>query len=615
MKIRDPEIISVDPDKVQTGLKLERNNRKVGQDTIFSCTLLNQGEKESISFLRPLIHEFELGGSLENVRFFVNGFTSFSGSGSFHLAEREVDTRIPHLRQLHRNFHLPKETKQGHFSSALLGILKLSQRDFITIGFLRCTDYFTQIKTKVYKDRLLLIAQIQLEGKTIPVDTEVNLPDIFVSNDVPWKALSRYTDLLGKEMGVNRLVEVPHGWCSWYHYFTGINETEFLKNLDVASNFKPNLRIFQLDDGYRQKSGDCTKTNNKFPSGLKQLAKQVKDAGLVPGIWVAPFLTHTSDQSTRKNPDWILRNNKNKPVVAMWNPNWGIFRYAYALDISRPDFQNYLVEMFETLYEYDFRFFKLDFLFAACLPGKYYQKDKTSLQILRDGLMLIKDAVKDSLILGCGCPIEAGIGIVDSMRVGNDVTPYWSNFIDRVIGRGFEQLSTKNCIRNTLARSFTHNKLFKNDPDCLITRHTQNRLSDSERFTLGNINALSGGPLMISDDLSSLEPDSMNLLSNVFKLQENLLLNDRVFITPDLMDRTMPHIQVAMGDNDAYIGIYNFSSTPETKTLDVSNFIKWKKYSVIDYYTKESLEIRNNKLTTSIIEKHGAKIYYVHKIN
>jgi alpha-galactosidase len=388
-----------------------------------------------------------------------------------------------------------------------------------------------------------------------------------------------------------------------------------MKNLDIAKDFKPPLRIFQLDDGYRQKTKDCTKTNKKFPSGLKQLATQVNDAGFIPGIWVAPFLTHTSDQATRENPHWILRDKKNKPVVAMWNPNWGIFRYAYAIDISRPDFQNYIIEIFETLYQYGFRFFKLDFLFAACLPGKYYQKDKTSLQILRNGLMGIRSAVKDSLILGCGCPVEAGIGIVDSMRVGNDVTPYWSNFIDRVIGRGFEQLSTKNCIRNTLTRSFMHNTLFKNDPDCLITRHSRNKLSHSERITLGNINALSGGPLMISDDLSSLEQSSMNLLNNIFKLQEDMLLTDRVFITPDIMDRTMPHIQVALGDNDAYIGIYNFSNTPETKTLNMSDIIPWEKYSLIDYYTKESLEISKNKLITPIIEKHGVKVYYANKIN
>ena len=110
------------------------------------------------------------------------------------------------------------------------------------------------------------------------------------------------------------------------------------------------------------------------------------------------------------------------------------------------------------------------------------------------------------------------------MRVGTDVTPYWSNYVDRIIGQGFEQLSTKNCIRNTLTRSFMHDKFFQNDPDCLITRQKQNRLSDSEMRTLGQVNALSGGPLMISDDLDLLGIKSMNLLNTVYDIYDKLKL-------------------------------------------------------------------------------------------
>ena len=110
------------------------------------------------------------------------------------------------------------------------------------------------------------------------------------------------------------------------------------------------------------------------------------EAGFIPGIWTAPFLVQKKTPIMRQHPEWLLRDKTGRPVVGMWNPNWGFFRYAYALDISRPDVREYLKKVFQTLYENGFRFFKIDFLFAGGLPGEYHQKGKTSLQILREGL-------------------------------------------------------------------------------------------------------------------------------------------------------------------------------------------------------------------------------------
>lgn len=595
-------------------LHLKKAEKKQGGDVITHYTLINSGDDIEIDFIQPLIFQFETNLPKKEIRFFVNGFTSFSGSGSFHLEEKEIDSRIPNLRQLHRNFHLSSQKRKGFLTSSMLGALQLTSDTWITMGFLDCRHYFTQVKTEVYDNRILMIAQIQCEGLTISRGQHLSLPSLFISRGAPFTALVRYAAALAGSMGVKTEKIVPNGWCSWYHYFTKINETEFLKNLDLAKAFEPGFDIFQLDDGYQPVLGECSRTNLDFPSGLRKLARRVTDAGFSPGIWTAPFLVQRKTPIVKDHPEWLLRDRRGKPVKGMWNPNWGVFRYAYVLDISRTEVTDYLADLYQTLYRYGFRFFKLDFLFAAALPGEYHQAGKTSLHILRNGLSIIRKAVQDALILGCGCPLEAGIGIVDSMRVGNDVTPYWSNWIDKFVGRGFEQLSTKNCLRNTLTRGFMHGRLFQNDPDCLITRRKNNRLTPMEISTLAQINALSGGPLMISDDLKHLRRESVDLLETIFQLQLKIRSKDRFFTAPDFLERRIPQIQIALGKYDAYLGVYNFSGKPERRIVDLSKWMDWKAYTVVDDHTGKRIEIKNHVLETRIIRPHGALLFHIRKI-
>ncbi|MFC1849374.1 glycoside hydrolase family 36 protein [candidate division CSSED10-310 bacterium] len=607
----DPKIIYAISDEPQVRAAVEITEHETASYSLLSTTLLTGDNEVRINFIQPVILEFEPKGPLHEVRFFVNGYCSFSGTGSFHLGEKEVDSMLPHFRLVHRNFHLVKQTRPGHLTSALVGVLAISETSFVTLGFLHCSDYFSQIKTAVHGTKIRIIAQLQCEGTTFPGASTTSLPDIFISREKPWKALSLYADLLAKNMNSLPSKSVPNGWCTWYHYFMKIDQQEFLKNLKLATVFKPEFKIFQLDDGYEPALGVWLKTNKKFPDGLKTLAELVQAAGFLPGIWTAPFIVQKSAPVIRHNPDWILRDHNGKKVVAMWNPNWGLFQPAYALDISRPAVQEWLQEMFHTLYTYGFRFFKIDFLYGACLPGRYFQEHKTSLQIIRAGLFLIKQAIGDSILMGCGCPLEAGIGIVDSVRVGNDVTPYWSNFVDGFVGRGFELLSTKNCIRNTLGRAFMHDKLFQNDPDCLITRRISNRLSETEISTLGQVNALSGGPLMISDDLAALSQKSRDILQNTFQLHTKIRAEKRVFFSPDFMSRRMPELQMALGEQDAYLGVYNFSSQPKRHRLNFQHLVEWPRFSVRDYHDGTELALKNRQGQTDLIEPHGALLFYI----
>jgi len=573
---------------------------RIGEDTILHPELVNEGPELREGFVRPMLMEIPTYAPPEQIRFLVNGYSSFSGSGSFHLGESEVDSRIPWLRKMHRNLNLPKQKRPGDLTSSLFGVLTVPGEEPLTVGFLGPQEHFAQIRTSRDPGMVWLWAQLQLENELIPSGARMKLPDIFVGRGPAWRVLDRYMQLLARSWGAQPRT-VPAGWCSWYHYSTRIDEQACRQNLEKAKDLPWPVKIFQLDDGYQGDLGDWLTPNPKFPSGLADLARRARDAGMIPGIWLAPFLARSESQLVQDHPRWLLRGWQGQKV-GLWNPNWGPFSFTYALDPTHPDLISHLRNVFSALKDVGFGYFKLDFLFAATLPGSSADQTLGSFRALRYALQTIREAVGDAYIMGCGCPLEAGIGIVDSMRVGNDVTTYWSNIVDRFIGQGFEQLSTRNCIRNTLVRAPFNQRLFHSDPDCLMTTG----LTATERRTLAQVNALSGGTLFISDDLGALDDEKRSVIDLAFKLSEEVRAVPRTYAAPDFMERRIPELQLALGPDDAFLGVYNFEEQPAVKTVPLANVIPWPRF-VLNGVPQESGSV----LTTDAIEPHGARLYRI----
>ncbi len=75
---------------------------------------------------------------------------------------------------------------------------------------------------------------------------------------------------------------------------------------DLRARFP--IEVVQLDDGYQAALGDWDRTNEKFPSGLKNLAGEIRDAGFIAGIWTAPFFAARDSQLMREHGDWFIEH-------------------------------------------------------------------------------------------------------------------------------------------------------------------------------------------------------------------------------------------------------------------------------------------------------------------
>lgn len=300
------------------------------------------------------------------------------------------------------------------------------------------------------------------------------------------------------------------GWCSWYYHYQKVTEEDVLQAVRAIKTGKWPLKVVQIDDGYQKAVGDWLETNEKFPHGLLCLARRIKKAGLIPGIWLAPFMADETSRVFRENPNWFVRNPETgEPIFQeIWE------KKQYSLDTTCPEVQEWLKKLSAAFYKMGFEYLKLDFLYAASLPGKRFDQSFTTAKALRLGLKAIRKGASNAYIVGCGCPLAPAKGIVDAMRIGPDVTPSW---------KPSEFYGAWPAIRNSYARWFMR-YWWQNDPDVMIIRDFQNPLEDFPNdLTLNQIEALAcslkdcGKFIFTSDPLEKLSESRAKILRGLLE--------------------------------------------------------------------------------------------------
>ena len=413
----------------------------------------------------------------------------------------------------------PQDAPEGATSEQFTIIESESSRERFLAGFI---DAAHQLTTVTVRTPNVVMARALLDDVVLPhgEDREIEPLAFWRSEDCAARMASRFATMLGDTMRARISALYQRGWCSWYHYFHAITEDAMRANLralrDLRSEYP--IEVVQLDDGYQAALGDWDRTNAKFPSGLKRLADEIRDAGFIAGIWTAPFLAARDSQLMREHTDWFIKHGETQqPLRAAYNPNWTSSddKYSYALDPGHPVFAEHLERLFKKLVEdLGYQYLKLDFLYAAAAEGIRHDPSMTRAQTLRRGLEAIRrGAGGRAFLLGCGCPLGPAVGIVDGMRIGPDVAPFWG-----ASSGAAGEPGTALAIDAIFARSFMHRRLWLNDPDCLMLRTKETRLSNDEREALAWTIAASGGILLISDDMSLLDAESARLYQKVARI-------------------------------------------------------------------------------------------------
>lgn len=383
----------------------------------------------------------------------------------------------------------------------------------------------------------------------------------------------RFLDKAGGELSShfskppNRPDQVS-GWCSWYYYYTNISESILLDNLSLLKARQSKIDFFQIDDGYQKNIGDWIETNGKFPAGMRRIAQISKESGFRAGIWLAPFLARPDSDLLKQKPHLLLKDHKNRPVRALYNPHWG--GNTYALDITHPDYFEYMHRVIDHFVSIGYTYLKLDFLFAAFKRGQYHNEETTGAMRLRKALEQIRSSAgKKVFILGCGCPLFSSTGIVDGQRVSMDTNSYWEAPLTGKLLRDRNFPALRPALQNNLLRSFMHRRFWLNDPDCLMLRNIDTKLTDAQVRISAIVMAVASGMILISDDLSLLGEKQFQWLDRILELNRKCakynalpLFRDRESELKESGPQKARHFPDGVYNPAGYLSVWNTSARP-----------------------------------------------------
>ncbi len=547
----------------------------------------------------------------EKTAFFSNGWQSWSPANTWQYGEKQTRSWLKGLSTpMLYDAGTPVTRKDSQFSSDMFGaILDHEAKVGLICGFLSQKEQFGSLLSTLHPEPDLRVwanaDQIELRGGA-SLGSDWLAWQFFDSSDLePFKV---YFEAVARENEVRKRIETPLGWCSWYYYFQNITPAEIRSNLDAVNQLKPRLplKFFQIDDGFEQDVGSWFEFNPNFPDGVAGLTEDIRAQELTPGIWLAPFILQPRSKLIRRHPNWLLRKENGLPVNSGFV--WG--GLGRALDLTHPGAIGYVRDVIRTaVQEWGFPYLKLDFLYAAALPGSHYDPTKTRAQILRHALELIREeAGTDVVLLGCGCPIGPGIGIFDMMRVSADVSPEWEPNafgIKKPVRNEPNMPCARNAIQNIITRAPMDPHWWVNDPDCLLVR-ADSKLTLPEVQSLASAISLSGGAVLLSDDMSQLGEDRLKLAQSLLPVMPP---NPQVL---DLFESSMPSklrqvLQTPAGKRQV-IALFNWLDEPQDLALEMNAFGLGGQYWLMrEFWTGEWANVDSDYVFRAV-PAHGVRL-------
>lgn len=466
--------------------------------------------------------------------FYANGYQAWTTSREFSRSDvlkgmmpvGNISNFTKSLVGISGDYHFAQYGKKGSFHSYTYCYFReRGSREILLYGSRSERKGFTVFEADMLGETFTVRKDI--EGLRLREGEEYEVFDIAVIKGDFDEVFDKYFfDFAGlKKPRVKHLA----GYTSWYNYFQKINENIILRDLDGMTRAGESANIFQVDDGYESAVGDwLIADGKKFPKGMKYIADKIHEKGLLAGIWLAPFNAQTNSLILKKHPEWVIRDNKSGRKL-LGCAGWG---GAYTFDIYNEDFRAYLRKVFDTvLNRWGYDMVKLDFLYSQCMQPR---NGKTRGEIMCDAVDFLREICGDKLILGCGVPLGACMGIFDACRIGCDANKVFGGQIMNKAGVNCEIPSCQNALNNAIFRSHLDGRAFCNDPDVFFLRDTNIKFNIEQKLLLGKINAVCGNVLFVSDNAGDYDEKTLSYLKDFFEDKE-YKIHMAEYVSPDVL--------------------------------------------------------------------------------
>ncbi len=329
-----------------------------------------------------------------------------------------------------------------------------------------------------------------------------------------------------------------YGSNNWYYAYGVSSHEEILADTDFVvarCGKQENIPYMVIDDGWQPNEcdGPWHIGNEKFPD-MKALADSMKEKGVRPGIWIrylhdeVRYLEDPKGEKSGISEEMRMNNN------------------PFYLDPTHPAVQELIVRDTKRIVEdwgymlikHDFSTFDLFGCWGSQAKGflaedgwNFYDRSKTSAEIVIDFYRLIKEAAGECIILGCNVIGHLAAGLVEMNRTGDDTN-------------GREWNRTRKMGVNTLAFRMPHHKAFYDvDADCVGVMGIIPWKLNSEWLRALSV---SGTPLFVSYDPKL--PEDKQAYSDVSIAFSRSAKQEDDFYPIDWMETTCPEKWMLNGE-------------------------------------------------------------------
>lgn len=375
---------------------------------------------------------------------------------------------------------------------------------------------------------------------------------------------------------------------------------------------KEHIKYFIIDDGWQSGSG-YWEANEKFPMGMKEIADKIKEAGLIPGIWSAPFIVTDNDGNTeliKDHPDWFLRDRDGNMVpTSPRNP-------TYILDITHPEVKTYVSNIYKKFNDWGYRYYKTDFLKEATLPMIHgnmefidglqrYDRTVTPEEAMNEINKIIRDAIgENSFWMGCGTQLTTNCDLMDASRVGGDISPRWARVPWQVAAVAWRlPLNGHRFLADPDFTVMTSNctvepegipEGFRNPKPYTFNGFNGPIFSENEVKAWLSFIIISGGLVNLSDRLAYLKPYALELLEKVYKYA-----GGPGFLAIDA-ENTLPGIYTRPYKDKTLLAVFNWFDEDKDMTIPFGTSILPSPKKLKEIWSGEISDVTGDPITLRV---------------
>ena len=426
-------------------------------------------------------------------KIFSEGFQMLSiVTGTFNNVanvSRCPDDREPYVKKV------VKESREGYNLFMYKDLY-----EWCLVGFTTCTSYIGRFE--IFSDGSI---KVVLECDTVKNEPMKAERVILMHHADQNELLNEFSEVCASHIKIRKM-PLPTGWCSWYCYYENISEDLIFKNLNALTD-KEYLDYVMIDDGYQTNMGDWLNFSDKFPHGFENLSKSILKAGKKIALWMAPFIASSQSELFISHPEYFVTDENSKPLCSE-SITYGGWREEpwYMLDFSQQEVCDYIEKVIRFFTDkMKVSAFKLDACYWGCVKGSHYKGGISRVENYRRGLEVIKKACRGkAYILGCNAPMWPSLGLVDAMRITDDI------------------IRDRNRIReltNQVIKRLYMNRLFTLDPDCLVQKDLPYQKTNTDEYeVLQAMILLSGGSVHSGDVIEELDSHDLEVLKTLCHL-------------------------------------------------------------------------------------------------